>query len=186
MFSVFAIWTKAEGLLFAVTNAAVIIICMAKEKRVRLIGVAYALISLCAVITYVLGWRAIGLAVNSDFTGTQYSLISKIIIGFRRIPAILYEYQIQFFGPKKWNMIWVLFIAGFIAGFKKIFLKKMLPVTLAILLVFSGYSIVYMLSSAPQGFGWHLSTSGSRLFLHFVPMVVLWLALMFKELKLDI
>ncbi|MCX5667106.1 MAG: glycosyltransferase family 39 protein [Candidatus Omnitrophica bacterium] len=186
IFSIFAVWTKPEGLLFALIYAAVIITCMAKERRLRLIGVTYAVMSLCVVITYVLGWRAIGLAVNSDFTGTQVSLASKIITGFRRIPAILYEYQIQFFGPKKWNMIWMLFIAGFILGFKKIFSKEIFPVTLAILLVFSGYSIVYMLSSAPQGFGWHLSTSGSRLFLHFVPMVVLWLALIFKELKLEI
>jgi hypothetical protein len=187
IFSVCAIWTKAEGLLFTLIYAAVIIACMAKEKRLRLSGVIYALISLCAVIVYVLGLaRAIGLAVNSDFTGTQVSPASKIMTGFNRIPAILYEYQIQFFGPKKWNMIWILFIAGFIIGFKKIFSKEIFPVTLTILLVLSGYSVVYMLSSAPQGFGWHLSTSGSRLFIHFVPIVVLWLALMFKELKLDI
>lgn len=186
IFSVFAIWTKTEGLLFAVINAAVIIICMAKERDVRLIGVIYALMSLLAVIVYVLILQSAGLAVNSDFTGTQVSMASKIITGFNRIPAILYEYQIQFFGPKKWNIVWVLFIMGLVLRFKKIFLKEIFPVTLVIFLIFSGYSIVYMLSSAPQGFGWHLSTSGSRLFLHFVPIVVLWLALMFKELKLDI
>jgi len=186
IFSIFAMCTKSEGLLFAIINAVVITTSMAKERRLRPIGVAYALISLCAVIIYVMGWQAIGLAVNSDFTGTQLFPVSKIITGLKRMPAILYEYQIQFFGPKKWNIIWMLFIAGFILGFKKIFSKEVFPVTLAILLVFSGYSIVYMLSSAPQGFGWHLSTSGSRLFLHFVPIVVLWLALMFKELKLDI
>ncbi len=186
VFSVFAMWTKAEGLMFALINTAIIIICMVKEKRIRAIGIAYAAMSLFVVITYVLAWRTIGLAVNADFTGTQAPLISKIITGFKRIPAILYEYQIQFFGPKKWNIIWIVFITGFVLGFKKIFSKDILPVTLAILLVFSGYSIVYMLSSVPQGFGWHLSTSGSRLFIHFLPITVLWLALLFKELKLEI
>lgn len=186
IFSIFAIWTKAEGLLFAMINAAVIIICMAKEKRIRSVGVIYAVMSLLAVITYVLAWKMIGLAVNSDFAGERISLMSKIITGFKRIPEILYEYQIQFFGPKKWNIVWILFIMGFILGFKRIFSKDMFPVTLAIFLVFSGYSVVYMLSSAPQGFGWHLSTSGSRLFIHFVPIIVLWLTLMFKELKLEI
>jgi len=186
IFSVFAIWTKAEGLLFTLINAAVVSICMVKEKRVSLIGAVYALVSFLAVIAYVLGWRAIGFAVNSDFAGAHVPLTSKIITGFKRIPAIFYEYQIQFFGPKKWNIIWILFIAGFIVGFKRIFSKELFPVTMAMLLVLSGYSMVYMLSSAPQGFGWHLSTSGSRLFLHFVPIAVLWLALMFKELKLEI
>lgn len=186
IFSVFALLTKAEGLLFMIINAAVITICMARERRVRAVGVIYAVMSLCAAIAYILGLRVIGLAVNSDFTGTHLPLIPKIVTGFKRIPAILYEYQIQFFGPKKWNIIWILFIAGFISGFKKIFSKEIFSVTLAIFLVLSGYSVVYMLSSVPQGFGWHLSTSGSRLFLHFVPIVVLWLALMFEELKLEI
>lgn len=186
IFSICALWTKAEGLLFAVINSVVIIACMAKEKHFRPVGITYAFLSLCAVIIYILGWRAIGLAVNSDFTGVEASMVSKFVTGFKRIPAILYEYQIQFFGPKKWNIVWVLFIMGFIGGFKKIFSEEVFPVTLAILLVFLGYTAVYMLSSAPQGFGWHLSTSGSRLFLHFVPIVVLWLALMFKELKLEI
>jgi hypothetical protein len=186
IFSLFAMWTKAEGLLFAVINAVVVIACMVKERDVRFLGVIYAVISLSAVIAYVLLWRAMGLAVNDDFTGTQISMASKIITGFKRIPAILYEYQIQFFGPKKWNMIWILFITGFILGFKRIFSKDIFPVTLAVILVFAGYSVVYMLSQAPQGFGWHLSTSGSRLFIHFVPIVVLWLVLMFKELKLEI
>ena len=186
IFSIFAMWTKAEGLVYALINAAVITACMVKERRIRLIGVGYAVMSVCAVITYILAWRVIGLEVNTDFASTQVPLFSKIMIGFKRIPAILYEYQIQFFGPKRWNIIWILFISGFILGFKRIFSKDMFPVTLGILLIFSSYSVVYMLSSAPQGFGWHLSTSGSRLFIHFVPIVVLWLALLFKEFKLEI
>jgi hypothetical protein len=184
--SVFAIWTKAEGLMFILINAAVITICMIKERRLCGAGITYALASLCAVIAYIFVWRAIGLSVNSDFSQAHLSLAQRTMEGIRRVPAILYEYQIQFFGPKKWNMVWILFISGFILGFKKVFSKDIFPVTLAIFLVFAGYSAVYMLSSAPQGIGWHLSTSGSRLFIHFVPIVVLWLALMFKELKLEI
>jgi hypothetical protein len=187
MLSMAAIWTKAEGLMFAAINSAIIIICMAGERKIRFSGIAYAAASMIAIIVYVLGWRSIGLAVNSDFAaGGNISLCSKIMTGFERIPAILYEYQIQFFGPKKWNMVWVIFIASLIPGCKKIFSKEVFPATLAVFFALSGYSIVYMLSSAPQGFGWHLSTSGSRLFIHFVPIVVLWLALMFKELNLDI
>jgi len=184
--SALAMWTKAEGLLFALINAAVVIICMAKEKSLRQIGVIYAAISLFAVIAYLFLLKAAGLAVNSDFAGEHLPLISKIMTGFGRIPDILNEYQIQFFGPKRWNIVWMLFIAGFILRFKRIFLKELFPLTVAILLVLSGYTVVYMLSSARQGFGWHLSTSGSRLFLHFVPIVVFWLALLFKELKLEI
>lgn len=184
--SVFAVWTKAEGLLFAAVNSTVIMICMIKEKRVSVKEVLYVTMSMTIVVVYVLVWRSLGLEVNTDFTPSGSSALARIITGLNRIPAILYEYQIQFFGPKKWNIVWVIFIAGFVLKFKKIFSKELMPLTAALLLVFAGYSFVYMLSSAPQGFGWHLSTSGSRLFIHFVPIAVLWLALLFKELKLEV
>ncbi len=184
--SVFAVWTKAEGLLFAAVNSAVVIICMIKEKRASVKEILYVTMSMIVVVAYVLVWRSLGLEVNTDFAPSGSSALAKIITGLSRIPAILYEYQIQFFGPKKWNIIWVIFIAGFVLKFKKIFSKELMPLTAALILVFAGYSFVYMLSSAPQGFGWHLSTSGSRLFIHFVPIAVLWLALLFKELKLEV
>lgn len=184
--SAFAIWTKAEGLLFAIVNSAVIMICMMRDRQIDIRGILYAAMSMAMVLIYVLALQSMGLEANADFTISGSAPIERLIAGFGRIPAILYEYQIQFFGPKKWNIVWILFIAGFILGFKKVFSKDLLPATAAMLLIFSGYSFVYMLSSAPQGFGWHLSTSGSRLFIHFVPIAVFWLALLFKELKLEI
>ncbi|MDD5496475.1 MAG: hypothetical protein PHP46_05195 [Candidatus Omnitrophica bacterium] len=184
--SLFALWTKTEGLVFALINAAVAVICMMKQKQIRPVGLIYALLSVLAVAAYLLIVHSIGLAVNEDFALSQASPASRILTGIKRIPAILYEYQIQFFGPKKWNIIWVLFIAGFIAKFRKSFSKDILPATLAIAFVFAGYTAIYMLSAAPQGFGWHLSTSGSRLFIHFLPITVFWLVLIFKESKLEI
>jgi len=184
--SVLAVWTKSEGLMFALVNAAVVIVYMAREKSVYVKGCIYAAVMVAMAASYMLILRLLGLAVNSDFIHSQSSLPVRLITGIERIPAILYEYQIQFFGPKRWNIIWILFIAGFFIGFKRIFSKDMFPLTAAIILIFLGYSAVYMLSSAPQGFGWHLSTSGSRLFIHFVPIVALWLVLLFKKMELDV
>lgn len=185
LFSIFAMWTKSEGLLFALINAIILAVNMAREKRAGVPAILYVSISLFAIGSYILAQHLMGLSVNSDFSGNS-PLLSKIITGLGRIGAILYEYQRQFFGPKKWNMIWILFIAGLVFGFKKIFSKDCFPATLYIFLAFTGYSVIYMVSQAPQGFNWHIGTSCSRLFLHFVPVVVLWLGLLFKEYELEI
>lgn len=184
--SALAVWTKSEGLMFASINAVVAAVYMARERTIYAKGCAYIILTVAMTASYIFILRSLGLAVNSDFVSSQSSLPARLMTGIKRIPDILYEYQIQFFGPKKWNIIWIVFIAGCILGAKKVFLKELMPLAVFILLVFSGYSLVYMLSSAPQGFGWHLSTSGSRLFIHFVPIAVFFLAMLFKELKLEI
>ncbi len=184
--SILAMWTKTEGLIFALINAVIAVIYSVKERSSATMGYAYAALSVLMVGAYLFIGRSLGLAVNSDFVSSKASILTRLTTGFERIPAILYEYQIQFFGPKRWNLIWILFIAGLIIGFRKIFSKNLMPVTASIILVLLGYTGVYMISCSPQGIGWHLSTSGSRLFLHFVPLVALWLALMFKELNLDL
>lgn len=184
--SLLAIWTKSEGLMFAFINAVVMAVYMFRERIVYVKCCVYTAFMVVMAVTYMIILNLLGLAVNSDFISYQSSLPVRLVMGAERIPAILYEYQIQFFGPKRWNIIWILFIAGFFLGFKKAFSKDMIPLTETIILIFFGYSAVYMLSSAPQGFGWHLSTSGSRLFIHFVPIVVLWLVLLFKKLELDV
>lgn len=184
--SALAVWTKSEGLMFAFINAVIAAAYTIRERPAYIKGYVYALFSILLAVAYIFIWHTLSLAVNSDFVSSQPFLSARLMAGLGRIPAILYEYQVQFFGPKKWNIIWILFSAGFILGFKKIFLKDIFPVTVAVILAFLGYTIVYMLSSAPQGFGWHLRTSGSRVFIHFVPVVILWLALMFKENNMDL
>lgn len=184
--SAFAIWTKAEGLMFAGINTAVVVVYMLKERLFYIKGAIYAGMSFLLIAVYLLMGQALGIAVNTDFIVPQSSVMAKLVTAIQRIPLILYEYQIQFFGPKKWNLIWALFIISFIIGFKKIFNKNLMPVTAAIIMALLGYSAVYMLSSAPQGIGWHLSTSCSRLFLHFLPIVVLWLAIIFDQYKLEV
>lgn len=185
--SALAMWTKSEGLMFAVINAAVIIVYMIINMSFYFKGFICAIVSSLLVTVYILALRTIGLSVNSDFKGIESSIVHRFIAGLNRIPAILYEYQIQFFGPKKWNIIWILLIAGTIWGlYKKVLSKNLAPLAISIMFTFLGYSAVYILSSPPQGIGWHLSTTGSRLLMHFVPIVVLFLAILFSKLKLEI
>jgi hypothetical protein len=184
--SALAVCTKTEGLMFAFVNAIVVMAYMVLGKSFNTKGIIYAALSILMIITDVLIWRSLGLGVNSDFASSNAGFLARLASSFERIPAILYEYQIQLFGPKKWNIVWMLFLAGTVIGIKKWFLKELMPLTVALLSVFLGYTAVYMLSSAPQGIGWHLSTTGSRLFIHFVPIAALWLAVLSKEFGLEV
>ncbi len=179
IFSILSIWTKTEALMLSAATLAVMAIYIITEGRSSIkIGISYIL-GLSMVVTLYLYMREqLGLKLHGDFAGAAQ-------LDIKKIPSILYEYQRQFFGPKKWNIIWVVFLALFCINLKNAFSRNMRFVTFSILLAFSGYATVYMM--LPQeGLAWHLSTTGSRFLIHFVPVVVLWVALSLKENDLDI
>jgi hypothetical protein len=118
--------------------------------------------------------RKLGLNIHGDLPDIGISDLGKMVSNIKRIPLILYEYQRQFFGPKKWNIIWIIFLLSFIFNIKRLLAGDGRFLTLTILFIFCGYTAVYMLT--PQNITWHLSTTASRFFIHFVPIVILWLS----------
>ena len=186
IFSVLCIWTKTEGLALAGINALLVAsYAFLEKKRILWKGLLYASFILAAVIIYLFIMKKIlGLSVNGDFAKVNLLDFGRMVVNLKRLPLILYEYQIQFFGPKKWNIIWVIFLVLFFINFKLAFKKELRFLTLSILLVLGAYTGIYIIT--PQDVAWHLSTTASRLFIHFLPVVVLWCAIIFKELKLEI
>lgn len=183
--SALGLWAKQEGLLLWLVNIAVSVAYILIDNRRRFKELLpYGLFSLALISGYIYTKSSMGLELSSDFTGLGKFGLTNLTTAFKRVPLILYEYQIQFFGPKKWNLVWILFVAGFISNIKTAFSKELLPVTLAIMFIFSAYGVIYMVT--PQAISWHLSTSASRLFIHFVPLIVLWLAILSEKLSLDI
>lgn len=175
------IWTKNEGIALVVVNIAIIAIYLLSEgKKFFKQGLSYVFFILVGIAfyTYIKGLLGLGV-INADYMKVGSFGAGKTIMAIKRIPWILYEYQRQFFGPKKWNIIWIIFILMFITGFKSAFSKDTKFLILAILFTFGVYTFVYMVT--PFDLRWHLSTSASRLFIHFLPLVVLWCALSFKE-----
>jgi hypothetical protein len=179
--SVFGAWTKSEGLaLFAVNISLALIYMLTSYRSAAKQVLVYIAASAMTILAYLKVLTIFGISLNADFSTVKPDMLTAL----KRIPAILYEYQVQFFGPKKWNIIWILFLAGILTYLKKTFSGAMRFPTLAIFFVLAGYTVIYMIT--PQNFAWHLSTTVSRLFLHFLPVVVLWLALYYKEKKLDV
>jgi hypothetical protein len=179
--SVFGAWTKSEGLaLFTVNISLAVIYVLTSYRSAAKQTLIYIAASAIIIFAYLKMLAIFGISLNDDFRMAKPDMLTAL----KRMPAILYEYQIQFFGPKKWNIIWIIFLAGILTYLKRAFSGGMRFPTLAIFFVLAGYTAIYMIT--PQNFAWHLSTAVSRLFLHFLPIVVLWLALYYKEKKLDI
>lgn len=182
--SILAMWTKSEGLMFAGINILLTFIYMLYERKFVKNALLYSVMLMIIAVAYVaLVSKLSGTLPQGDFSKPAAAGKEVNLADIRRIFTILYEYQIQLFGPKKWNMIWVLFLAGFFLCLKNIFSKNMAMLTFAIILAFCGYTAVYMIS---PDLSWHLSKSASRVFIHFLPVVVLWLALIYKEKQLEI
>lgn len=183
--SALTVWTKTEGLMLSAVNIFVVLIFMIKERKGFRQGFSYIAVLAIFLLSFLCLKRAMGLEVHGDFAGLVLSDAGKTTIdAVRRVPAILYEYQIQFFGPKKWNIVWIIFLFLFAGRFRKAFKDDIFFITVTMLGIISGYTLIYLIM--PRDISWHLSTTASRFFLHFVPVAVLWIALSFKDMKLKI
>jgi len=182
LFSVFTIWTKNEGIILAciifLITALYTILRHAYRDRGVLIRISAYIFVVCLFVLGWLGYRtSLGL-VNENF---NFSMITqeKLVSGIQKIPVILYEYQKQIFGFKKWNIAWVILLFLFITRFKASFKGYTLYATLAILLFFAGYSAVYIFSAVEIDF--FLRKTASRFFIHILPVAIFWIASMTKE-----
>lgn len=175
------IWTKTEGLALAAVNMAVALIALIGSKKADIRnGIIFIAASVATISSFLYTKALLGLRVHENVVGFNWYEWFGSMMNIGRIPLILYELQIQFFGPKKWNIIWILFIAAFVLNFRKAFTGMLQPVTLALLLTFGAYISVYLIT--PQAsIEWQISKTASRFLLHFVPVVVLWLAVLYKE-----
>jgi len=180
--SIFCLWTKNEGTLLVLINIAVFLfytlanITKSESRRV------WPFLLYTSVLVYVIliwaGFKdGLGL-VNENFNISMISA-GNLKASLGKIPAILYEYQKQFFGFKKWNIVWILCFIVFLTGFKIAFSKNIKYVTAALLLFAAGYSAVYIFSAVDIKFFLH--STGSRFLLHILPVAVFWMALIVHE-----
>ena len=170
-------WTKNEGLVYCAINVIVLAIYLFSsrkglEKKYLLRGIQY--IVLVAVI--LLPWliiRKSAAVMNSDF-GTLDAGRFDIVAQLRKVIPMFYEFQRQIFGPKKWNIFWIVFIIALVVYRKKLFTKYSRYITIPLVLVICGYIAAYLLTQITMPSLW------SRLMLHFLPIAVYLLALLFK------
>lgn len=181
--SIFAMWAKQEGVMFCLINVMMLslfaILTRKDVKKFELRGIFYFM---SIVLIFSLVWFG-----HLNMTGLSHETINRETFklsvfakNLNRIPFILYEYEKHIFGPKKWNISLLVFLAGLVFYFKTAFKGHFKYITLSILLAFLGYTFVFIIT--PLEIRYHLRTTGSRLLLHFLPIVVFWVGYLAKEI----
>ncbi len=177
----FAIWTKNEGavvFLGFILIAVIHIFTQIKNKKSGIIPIAALSI---LFISWVLFKASIN--VHNDVVNAGTFVKYDISGIFGRLGAILYEYQRQIFGVKYWNLIWIAFILLAVSGWKELFSEEYRYLTVPVFFILLCYTAIYFIT--PQDILWHLRTSASRLFIHFLPLAVFYAAIRINRICKD-
>jgi len=96
------------------------------------------------------------------------------------IPFFLNKFQQEVFGPKKWNILWILVFSGIILRHRRFrdFPGKLIGIFMLVnLFVYFIANIIYMGSNLY----FHINTTLSRFMIHFSGVVTFMMAYMFWE-----
>jgi len=181
--TILSVWTKNEGALLSLISISILILFAIFERREMAGNEIRGIACFCAAVilagalwfTFI---HSVGL--SNEFINKDTFKVPLAIKNLGRIPLILNDYQKHIFGPKKWNISLLVFFAGLIMYFKTAFKGYAKYITLSILFAFLGYGVFYLFT--PLEIHYHLQTSGSRVLLHFLPVVVFWIGYMAKEI----
>lgn len=182
--AILSVWTKNEGALLSLISIAILALFAIFERKEiagnEIRGIAY----FCGavILAGALWFTFIHSAGLSNEFINKDTLKARIIVkNLNRAPLILYDYQKHVFGPKKWNISLLVFFAGLVLYFKAAFRGYTKYVTLSVLFAFLGYGVFYLFT--PLEIHYHLQTAGSRVLLHFLPVVVFWIGYMASILQ---
>jgi len=190
LFLGFAAFTKNEGIallaITAIVSIPYILIYLkrrgAKTMRQAVLSLAIAFIAISPWL-----WTRARYGLDNDVLKLHGALPERIIGIFGhldRIPIIMYEFQKQFFGPKKWNIVWIIFFLLFLANIRKSFREETAYVSVSIIAMFILYSSIYLIIPVDGPINWFVATGVSRLLIHIVPLAVLLTALLCRERRL--
>ena len=181
----FSIWTKNEGTLLALIIVFIAFFYVLgnfkkinRETKTKLL--TYAMLSILFVASWAF-FKKYNNLINENFNLSMISF-KAFVANLYKVPSILYEYQKQLFGFKKWNIIWILWIIVLVKGFKESISGNIKYITLVFPLFLLGYGAMYIFSAVDIKF--FLSTTGSRFLLHILPIAVFWMAIIVKKGKM--
>jgi len=177
-----AAWTKNEGLMYCVINTfLVFFFTVAKRKDLTIKDIYRPFLYLAVILIVLSPWMFIKARyhISSDEINLANLNPAYLLKQVPKLGSIFYEFQKQFFGPKKWNILWPAVLFILIVNWKKVSSGVQKYAGISILLAISGYILFYMISYVDVAF--FASKTWARFLLHFLPVVILWLAYMLKE-----
>jgi hypothetical protein len=178
----FAGWTKNDGLLYCVSNTLVLAaFILFNGRKINKKEIAWLFIYMGTIFLISLPWLLI--KKQAHIVNTEIDLANanpvNLVKQFYKLGPIFYEFQKQFFGPKKWNIIWPVAALAIIFNLKSAFKGIGKYIALSLFLAISGYILFYMISYVDVRF--FVGKTWARFLLHFLPLVVYWLAVMLKD-----
>ena len=176
-------WTKNEGLMYCGANILLILIFFIfnaraiSPKKMLIYLISYAGIVFIMSMPWIL--IKMGAHLVNDEMSLSNLTASYLSKQYHKIGPIIYEFQKQIFGPKKWNILWIVAIFALVFRHKSILKKNIRYISIAIFLAISGYVLSYLVSCAEIHYA--VRTTWSRFLIHFLPIIIYWLANILKE-----
>lgn len=175
-------WTKNEGVMYCAAYIAMIILFLTINfRKISRKDLSCLFLYIMVIVMILAPWLYIKSAAH--LTNTD---VGKIDTGLRslgndlyKLKTILYEFQKQIFGPKKWNILWIVLFLSIIFNLKSALRGVRKYIALYLAIIISGYILIYMI--APIDVTFFVKKTWSRFLLHFLPIVIYWLSLMLKD-----
>jgi len=175
-------WTKNEGLMYCAAYAFVIFLNVVFSRAGNILKKAVCFTVYIFIILVILApWFFIRNEyhlVNTDLGSINLDPI-YLLKQLHRMAPIMYEFQKQVVGPKKWNIFWIAALAALLLNFKKAFRSDLKMVSITLALIICGY--VYFYIASPLEIHYFLSKTWSRFLIQFLPICVYWLAMILRE-----
>jgi hypothetical protein len=171
-------WTKNEGLMYCGINIILLFIFSALSRKKQILyPLIYAVIIAAVLMPWLWIKASTGMFNNDIELGGAHSF--NLARMFRRVMPTLYVFQKQFFGLKKWNILWPTAFVILVFNYKSAFIGNRKYLALSLLFTVSGYVFIYLTS--PLDIDFFVSKTWNRFLIHMVPIVIYWLAVVLKE-----
>ncbi|MGB3082259.1 MAG: HAD-IIIA family hydrolase [Candidatus Omnitrophota bacterium] len=182
IFSGIGLLTKNEGISFFVSSVAIIVLFVLREKgglkQTGRIFTCYFLPLAVLVFPWMYFKSALSLG-NTDIDFSQLTL-ARLAENAGYIPFILNKFQQEVFGPKKWNILWIMVLGFTLLKSKKIKGFRLSETGLFLLFNVLIYFTSYMILTGKDLY-FHVNTSLPRLMIHFSGISLFFLAFLVRR-----
>lgn len=182
-----AVWFKNEAMVFAVAYIVLLAIMFLRARgsvgtRTTSDTVKSALIVVGMALPWLLFKSSGEVVVNNDINIASMT-VERFVQNAKDMIILLNLFQQEVFGPKKWNIFWIIFFVSLAVGRKKLWKDANLYVTLFVIISTFGYIAGYM-STTGDNLYFIINTTLSRFMLHFTGVCALLMAkLMYDTVK---
>jgi 4-amino-4-deoxy-L-arabinose transferase-like glycosyltransferase len=181
-----SLWIKNEAMVFASSFALVAVLFLLRsEKKVKKRVLADVSRSAALLVAIALPWiltRFFECAANSDLDIASLT-VQRLWENIKELPSLLNLFQQEVFGPKKWNIFWVIFFAALVWKRKKLLTGENLYPVVFIGVSALAYFCAYMFMTG-ENLYFYVNTTISRFMLHFTGVAaVLGGYLLYEEVE---